>query len=339
MMSMISPRPEVSIVCPCHNEEANVGPLVERIRRVLAGTGTTFEIILVDDGSSDGTWQSIKTVADKHQSVDGLRLSRNFGHQSALLAGLSRARGAAVVSMDSDLQHPPEVIPKLLEAWRQGAQIVSTRRLDRGVASPLKRGSSRLFYRVFSFMAGIDMEEGSSDFRLLDRQVLDVLMQFAGNDKFLRGSVQWMGFRSATIPYEAGARLSGQTKYNLRRMIRFAAVAVTSFSDRPLRAGIWLGAVVGVLALGELLYVLMIALSGAAVPGWASTVGVMSFLFAILFVMVGIIGVYIARIHSMLQGRPEFIVTETAASPGAAVEANAPAPAKRRIAAPRLAQL
>ena len=165
-------------------------------------------------------------------------------------------------------------------------------------------------------------------------------MQFAGNDKFLRGSVQWMGFRSATIPDEAAARLSGQTKYDLRRMIRFAAVAVTSFSDRPLRVGIWLGAVVGVLALGELLYVLMIALSGVAVPGWASTVGVMSFLFAILFVMVGIIGVYIARIHSMLQGRPQFIVTETAAAPaGSSPQARQASPAKRRIAAPRLARL
>ena len=127
---MLAPCPDVSIVCPCQNEEANVGPLVERIRGALAGTGTTFEIIIVDDGSADGTWQAIKSLVDKHQFVDGLKLSRNFGHQSALLAGLSRARGAAVISMDSDLQHPPEVIPKLLEAWRQGAQIVSTRRLD-----------------------------------------------------------------------------------------------------------------------------------------------------------------------------------------------------------------
>lgn len=302
--------PEISIVCPCHNEQSNILPLVTRLQETLEQLRGTFEIILVDDGSTDGTWGAIEIASSRHNSVRGLRLSRNFGHQSALLAGLSQSAGAAVVSMDSDLQHPPEVIPRLMAAWREGAQIVLTRRLDRNVASPLKRSSSRIFYRVFSFMAGIEMKEGNSDFRLLDRQVLDVLLQFAGRDQFLRGSVQWLGFRSVTVPYEAAPRHSGTTKYNISRMVRFAATAVTSFSNRPLRIGIWLGMIVGLLALVELLYVLMMAVSGTTVPGWASTVGVMSFLFAILFVMVGIIGIYISRIYTLLQGRPEFIVTE-----------------------------
>ena len=311
---MVSKRPEVSIVCPCHDEESNIRPLVERLHRIFAESHTSFEIILVDDGSEDATWQAIQAVADAYTSVRGLRLSRNFGHQNALLAGLSQARGAAVVSMDSDLQHPPEVIPQLLDEWRQGAQIVNTRRLDAGAASRFKRKSSSLFYRILTLMAGIDMKEGGSDFRLLDREALKVLMLFASNDKFLRGSVEWMGYRSSAITYEAAPRLSGRTKYNLARMIRFAATAVTSFSNRPLRAGIWMGMIVGFLALIELLYVLIVALSGDTVPGWASTIGVMSFLFAILFVMVGIIGIYVSRIHSLLQGRPAFIVADTVGS-------------------------
>ena len=277
---------------------------------MLGNIGDSYEIILVDDGSSDGTWQAIRHAATTNPSVVGLRLSKNFSHQSALIAGLSRARGQAVISMDSDLQHPPEAIPELLEAWRAGFKIVNTKRRDAHVASPSKRLASKLFYRFFTVMTGISMEEGTSDFRLLDHRALTELLTFASTDQFIRGSVQWLGFSMTTIPYNAAKRLTGQSKYGLKNMLRFAAIAITSFSTKPLRFGIWLGLCVGALALVELLYVLVQALSGNVVPGWASTVGVTSFLFAVMFIVIGIIGIYVARIYTLLQNRPPFIVAE-----------------------------
>ena len=303
--------PLVSVVSPLCNEEGSVAELVARLGAVMRSLDCDYEIVLVDDGSTDGSWRAVEaaTLVDPH--VRGLRLSRNFSHQNALLAGLSAARGDAVISMDSDLQHPPEYIPQLVAAWQNGHEIVTTQRDDRKVASPFKRATSRLFYRFFSFMAGVRIEEGMSDFRLIDRHALETLLQFAGSDRFLRGSIQWMGFRSTCIGYEAGARFAGQSKYSLRKMVNFATTAITSFSTRPLRAGIWLGVLVGAMALGELLYVMLVALSGETVPGWASTLGIISFLFATLFMVLGVMGAYIARIHSMLQNRPQFIVAET----------------------------
>jgi dolichol-phosphate mannosyltransferase len=302
---------ELSVVCPCYNEMGNVAALLDRLVPVLAKMCDSYEIILVDDGSKDGTWDAILSAARTNRHIRGMRLSRNFSHQNALLAGLRQAGGAAVITMDSDLQHPPEVIPELVAAWRQGSQIVATQRQDKEVSSAFKRVTSRLFYRFFSFMAGIELNEGMSDFRLIDRRALDQLLAFAFRDRFLRGSVQWMGFRTSVVSYIAEPRYSGASKYNLPRMLRFAAIAITSFSNRPLRIGIWIGVIVGILALVELLYVVAMAIGGETVPGWASTVGVMSFLFAILFATLGVIGIYISRIYTLLQDRPEFVVSET----------------------------
>ena len=302
---------DLSVVCPCYNEMGNVGPLMGRLVPVLEILSASYEIILVDDGSTDATWDAILAAVRANRSIRGIRLSRNFGHQNALLAGLRQAAGSAVITMDSDLQHPPEVIPQLVEAWRRGSQIVTTRRQDKEVASTFKRVTSRLFYRFFSFMAGIALDEGNSEFRLINRKALEQLLQFAFRDQFMRGSVQWMGFRTSVVPYMAEPRHSGATKYNFLSMLRFAAIAITSFSNRPLRIGIWIGLIVGILALAELIYVVAMALEGVTVPGWASTVGIMSFLFAILFATLGVIGIYVSRIYALLQNRPEFIVSET----------------------------
>ena len=293
---------------PCHNEQGNVSALVARLRAALAEAADGYEIILVDDGSRDGTWAEIAEIARTETTVVGLRLLRNFGHQNALLAGLSHARGRAVVSMDADLQHPPETVPRLIEAWRAGALIVNTRRRDAADASLLKRVTSHGFYRVFGFLSGVAVGPGSSDFRLLDRAILRALLEFAHNDMFLRGSVEWLHPSSQTVDYDAGPRLHGLSKYDMARMLRFAATAITSFSTRPLRLGLWISVLVGLLALLELLYVLAIAIAGDPVPGWASTLGVLSFLFAALFAVIGIMGVYLARIYKLLQGRPQYVV-------------------------------
>lgn len=301
----------ISVVLPCFNERKNIEVVTKGIIKHLSKMSEDFEIIIVDDGSDDGTWPAIQQLADAGTSVIGLKLSRNFSHQSALIAGLSEAQGAAVITMDSDLQHPPEVIPDLLSKWRDGFKIVTTRRIEKSApASPFKRISSKLFYRFFSFMTAVRIEEGASDFRLLGRQPLDVLLNFAHSDRFLRGSVTWMGFPTATVAYEVGERYSGRSKYDLKKMLQFATTAITSFSTRPLQVGIWLGILVGLLALMELVYVVVQALSGFTVPGWASTVGIISFLFAILFMVIGVMGLYIARIYSLLQRRPTFIITQ-----------------------------
>lgn len=300
----------LSIVVPLYNEEGNIVPLVQKLREVVASLRVSYEIVLVDDGSRDGTWARIKEAASGNSQVMGIALARNFGHQRALIAGLSYARGQGVVSMDGDLQHPPELIPQLYEAWRQGYQVVNTQRRDQEVAGVLKRSASRYFYKIFSNLAEVPMSEGSSDFRLLDRGALDALLDLRASELFLRGAVQWLGLRSITIPFEVNPRLSGSSKYSLRKMLRFSADAIISFSTKPLRMGIWLGVVTSMLAFVEIVYVVAQYFRGVTVSGWASTVGILSFLFGVLFIILGIIGSYLAWIHQTLHNRPRFIVRE-----------------------------
>jgi dolichol-phosphate mannosyltransferase len=302
---------ELSVVVPAYNEAGNIDALVERLDAVLAGMGVSYEIIIVDDGSADATWSELNSASRRNPRIVGISLSRNFGHQGALLAGLSRASGQAIISMDADLQHPPSVIPQLVDAWRAGAQVVRTLRHDAGITSGFKRLTSRWFYRAFSFLTDIPMAAGMSDFRLLDRRVLDELLRLRNRDLFLRGSVEWLGYRSATIEFDVDRRHSGESKYTFSRMLRFAAGAVISFSPKPLKLGIWLGLWTSLLALVEIVYAVVQYLRGNTVPGWASLTAVMSFLFGVLFIVLGIIGAYIARIHDILQNRPPFVIAES----------------------------
>jgi len=304
-------RPFLSVAVPVYNESGNVEPLLQRLKAVLSEAGVDHEVIIVDDGSDDGTWTSISSAITRYPFVRAYRLSRNFGHQNALFAALAAAKGDVVVSMDGDLQHSPEVIVRLLAKWREGFEIVNTRRLSGRVTGFFKRSSSALFYRVFSALAEVDVSEGSSDFRLLDRKVLDALLKLRDGDLFLRGSVHWLGFKTTTVEFQVAERHSGQSKYNLRKMLRFASGAVVSFSTKPLRIGIWVGLLTSLIAFLEIFYILVQVYRGRTVPGWASTVGITSLLFGILFVLVGIIGVYVARIHTALQRRPYFIVAES----------------------------
>ena len=304
---------DVSVVVPLFNEEGNVAFLSQMIDRTMVELASRFrgyEIVLVDDGSNDQTWRAIEEVCNLHSHVRGLRLARNFGHQNALLAGLKNTSGNVIITMDGDLQHPPKMLPALVEKWCEGYDVVNTERRDEGESSQFKKSTSYWFYRIFSRLTAVNLHEGNSDFRLLDRKVLDALLSFDDVRMFFRGAVSWVGFNATTIPYELAPRHSGSTKYTVKRMMKFAGNAVISFSSIPLRMGIALGFITSFIAFLELLWVVYLFTTGVTVPGWASTIGVLSLLFGILFILVGMLGLYVSRIHETLQGRPRFIIMD-----------------------------
>ncbi|SEH05426.1 glycosyltransferase family 2 protein [Candidatus Venteria ishoeyi] len=301
----------LSVVVPVFNEEDNVAALTSRLLEVLGKLNESFEIVLVDDGSSDKTWEKIELVSQNESRIKACSFSRNFGHQHAILAGLSLVKGRAIISMDGDLQHPPEVIPELLAAWKEGYKVVSTKREDAEETGLFKRITSKYFYRFFSKMTGVEMSAQSSDFRLLDSQVVENLLEFNDVDLFLRGAVTWLGFPSRTVAFKAAKRFKGETKYNLRRMFQFANGAIISFSVKPLIFAVWVGVVTSSLAFLEILFIVVQYIRGETVAGWASTVGIISLLFGVLFIILGIIGLYLARIHKSLQNRPRFVIRDS----------------------------
>jgi dolichol-phosphate mannosyltransferase len=303
--------PELSIVVPAFNESANLGKLCHELRGPLSLLGMSWEIILVDDGSTDDTWSTIAALHEEDPRIKGVRFSRNFGHQYALLAGLTSAVGKATICMDADLQHPPEIIPKLVAEWRAGNKIVHTVRLDSTRVPLLKRVTGRVFYRIFSFLTGVAIEPGMADFRLFDRHALNSILQFGEQGLFLRGIVQWIGFPTSQVVFRSGDRYSGQTKYTWRKMLKFALDGITSFSIVPLRVGMILGILTSGLAfwlMAEAIYAKVVL--NATVPGWATTITVMSFMFGMLFILMGLLGEYIGRVLIQVRLRPRFIVSD-----------------------------
>jgi glycosyltransferase involved in cell wall biosynthesis len=300
----------LSVVVPMYNEEENVAPFLVRLIGVLDAMALRYEVLMVDDGSSDSTWAAIQQAAQEYPGVRGLRLVRNFGHQAALLAGLKHAQGLAIVSMDGDLQHPPELIPRLLELWRKGADVVTTLRTYNHDTGWLKKLTSAMYYRCFSYLSGTRMQSGQSDFRLLDRSALDQLLAMQQSDIFLRGAVSWLNYPTETIHFVATSRQHGESKYTLAKMMCFARSGILAFSTKPLQVGIMFGLTTSALSFIFLAWIFVQYVLGNTVQGWASTLGLLSLLFGVLFVLLGIIGTYLGRIYLMLQRRPHYVLDE-----------------------------
>jgi polyisoprenyl-phosphate glycosyltransferase len=303
----------ISIVIPAYNEERNLHVLYAHAREVMtAAAESEWELVVVDDGSTDRTWDAVCALSAGDVRVRGVRLSRNFGHQPALMAGLAAARGRAVIMMDADLQHPPALLPQLVRKWREGFQIVHAVRRDPPNLSWFKRTTSKLYYRIFTFMSGVEIEPGSADFCLLDRQVVDEVLKFEEEGLFLRGLVHWVGYATTSVPFECGERHTGTSKYNLSKMMSLGWHGVSSFSLVPLRIGIAIGLLSSTLAfLGVGYAIVGWWVDDAVVPGWASSVAISSFLFGVLFVFLAVLAEYVGRIAVEVRRRPRFLVRET----------------------------
>ncbi len=309
--SLSKESPEISIVVPAYNEDGNLRHLYDELMQILPGLNKTWEIIFVDDGSTDRTWEIIVTLSNEDKAVRGFRFSRNFGHQYALFAGLSHVDGKAIITMDADLQHPPQLIPKLIEAWENGSKIVHTLRSEPEDFSSFKKIASKVFYKIFSFCAGVQISPGMADFRLLDRSVLHSILQFRENGLFLRGIAQWVGYPSSSVTYQAPKRFSGTTHYTLKKMIRFAWHGISSFSIIPLRIATFVGLLTSGIAFLYIIYAFCAKfLTGAVIAGWTSTVSVISFLMGIMFILLGLIGEYIGRILIEVMQRPRYLISE-----------------------------
>jgi glycosyltransferase involved in cell wall biosynthesis len=306
----------ISIILPAHNEAGVLPELMERLDSVLGSLSQDFEVICVDDGSTDGTWDIIERRAASDPRYRGLRLSRNFGHQIALTAGLWASEGEAVITMDADLQHPPEVIPTLLTKAGEGFDVVTATRRLVDAEGWFKVTSARIFYRLINRLTALDLPNGGADFRYMSRTIVDAMLQMPERHRFLRGMARWVGYRHATVEYERALRPAGETKYTFRRMLRFAWDAIVGFSALPLRIASVLGLIVSMLGGLYAIYVIGVNLfTDDTVPGWTSVVVAVLVLGGVQLACIGIIGQYLGRMYEEIKGRPLFIVWEDTRQP------------------------
>jgi dolichol-phosphate mannosyltransferase len=302
---------ELSVVLPANNEVEALPVLLSRVISALNPLGITFELLVVDDGSTDGTWAAIADLARQDSRIQGIRLSRNFGHQSALLAGIRASRGSAVVTMDADGEHPPDVLPLFIQRWRAGALVVQGVRRDAGEKSWTKRLSSEAFYRLISFIGSTHVVPGSADFRLLDRRAVDEVLQASGQSVFLRGLVPWLGFPTDFVEFKAGHRIAGRPSYSFAKMLSLSLSALLSMSSVPLRLVAFVGLASACASFLFLIYVVAVRfLNGQVVPGWASVAGIVTLLGGLQLLALGTVGEYVGRLFASSIGRPPYVVLE-----------------------------
>lgn len=306
-----SKKRKVSVVIPVFNEVANIQILFQELSVVCSKVSYDFEFIFVDDGSTDGSLEAIKQLANENPRVYYIELSRNFGHQYALKAGLDVSDGDCVISMDCDLQHPPEVILKLISKWEEGFDVVYTRRQPSKNLSWIKRKTSSLFYVLMDKISDLKLESGTADFRLMNRNVLDAFAHLNESELFIRGLVKWAGFKQTAIEYEPRERYSGESKYNLKRMLSFAFRGITAFSVRPLQMIAYLGIILFLISMILVPYALISYLMGKTVSGWTSLMISVIFFGSLQLLMTGVLGLYISKLVIQSKQRPHYFIRET----------------------------
>lgn len=298
----------ISVIIPSFNEGENVGAIYKEITEFM--NGYNYEIIYINDGSKDDSWEKITRLSEKDKRIKGVNFSRNFGHQAAIEAGLKRAKGDAVIMMDGDGQHPPDVIPKLIKKWEEGFEIVNTKRLETEKVSVLKKITSKMFYSLINVLSSTKIEEGSADFRLLDRIAVNEINKLTEKDKFYRGLVNWIGFKRTVVEYKARKRLNGESSYSLKKMIEFARIGITSFSMLPMKIIMMIGLLL--FFLGGVLTSFMLFYRWFINPSmFSGTAILVSFIIlnnGLLIIVLGIISVYQINMYKQLQNRPNYIV-------------------------------
>ena len=303
--------PTFSIIAPVYNENEILPALYTRVKEIMDTTGETWELVLVDDGSTDGSTESIRDLGIQDQRVRPVIFARNFGHQLAVTAGLDYSRGQAVVIIDSDLQDPPEVILDLIAKWREGYEVVYAVRREREGESRFKLFTASIFYRIIYRITDVDIPMDTGDFRLLDRKVVNVIGRMRERHRFLRGMSVWVGFRQTGVEYRRAARYAGETKYPFKKMFKFALDAITSFSYLPLQVATYMGFISAGLSILAIPIVIALRLAGSqAFFGQATTLISVLFLGGVQLISLGILGEYIGRLYDEAKGRPLYIVTE-----------------------------
>jgi polyisoprenyl-phosphate glycosyltransferase len=302
-------RPALSVVVPAYNEAANLPLLLKQLTTALSQLTERWEILIVDDGSTDATALALQPWL-LVPGVRGLRLSRNFGKEAALTAGLDRAEGDVVVLMDADGQHPPALIAPMLDAWRSGADMVGAIRQSRRDESLIKRLGTRLFYRAANASSPVPIPAGAGDFRLMDRRVVEALKSLPERNRFMKGLYAWVGFDTRFVPYTPPPRRDGRTRFSLRRLIRLALTGITAFSNFPLRVWSGVGAAVALFALGYGVWVVIEHfINGHPIPGWATLVAGLMFFSGVQLLSIGILGEYIGRVFEEVKQRPIYFVS------------------------------
>ncbi len=300
-----------SIVVPVFNEELVVKESYKRLKQVMDTTNESYELIFVNDGSRDKTPEIVAQICEEDKNVRLINFSRNFGHQTAITAGMDNSSGQAVVVIDADLQDPPEVILEMIEKWKEGYDVVYGQRLKRKGETFFKKATAKMFYRLLSSMTSVDIPVDTGDFRLIDRKVCDVMSSLTEQNRYVRGLVSWVGFRQTAVTYVRDERFAGETKYPLKKMLKFAMDGITTFSYKPLKLSTYVGFLVAAASFIYLLVVICLRLfTDTTVAGWASTLAVSLIFNGVILMMLGIIGEYIGRIYDEAKGRPLYIIRE-----------------------------
>ena len=303
-------RRRISLVIPAYNEERNIAAVLEAIRLSLPES-EIYEIIFVDDGSSDATAERVRSLHAQDPAVRLIRFGRNFGQQSALLAGLEAAGGAAVITLDCDLQHPPELLPRMVQAWRTGAKVVQMVRTQTAGVGFFKAHTSRAFYWFVNILSETPVVSGAADYQLLDRVVVDAVLQFKDRYPFVRGLVSWLGFPATRIEYVAAPRRTGGSGYTPRKMLRLSLQAVMGLSSKPLRFSFYLGLLTAAFCVLYAGFAIIALIAGKTVPGWTSVIVMVTFLGAVQLVSIGIVGEYLARVYDQSRGIPRYVIVES----------------------------